>query len=129
MTVQLRIREYIKHERLSVTEFCDSIGVSNAYISSMKKSISQSKLQDIALKYPMLNIEWLLTGTGEMIKESIKTDVSTSLMQTTREDDGREIKIAMLQERIDELKTENVRLTKENAVLDYMIENLKEKKV
>jgi transcriptional regulator with XRE-family HTH domain len=70
MAVKERITLFIKSLEISKSEFCRQIGVSNAYISSIRKSIQQDKVQRIALKYPELNIEWLLTGDGEMLKNS-----------------------------------------------------------
>ncbi|MEA4981451.1 MAG: hypothetical protein VB066_01910 [Paludibacter sp.] len=67
MTVKERIKAFIKWKKLNISAFCESIGVSNAYISSMRVSIQPDKLKSIALKYPELNIDWLLTGKGEMI--------------------------------------------------------------
>jgi hypothetical protein len=46
-----------------------AIGVSNAYVTSIRKSIDKDKIQSIALKFPDLNIDWLLYGKGEMLKK------------------------------------------------------------
>ena len=67
MSVKERLKEFIKWKKISTSAFCESIGVSNAYISSMRVSIQPDKVQSIALKYPELNIDWLLTGAGQMI--------------------------------------------------------------
>ncbi len=48
-------------------DFSAAIGVSNAYISSIKRSIQPDKLARIQQNYPDLNIEWLVTGRGEML--------------------------------------------------------------
>ena len=67
-TVKERLTQYLKHEKISISEFCRTIGVSNAYVSSIRKSIAPDKLQGIALNYPDLDIQWLMTGNGDMIK-------------------------------------------------------------
>ena len=67
MTVKERIKAFIKWKEISTSAFCESISVSNAYVSSMRVSIQPDKLQSIALNYPELNIDWLLTGDGNMI--------------------------------------------------------------
>ncbi|MCO6564353.1 MAG: hypothetical protein J6581_02795 [Apibacter sp.] len=69
MTVKERLISYLKYEKISKSEFGRSIGVSSAYISSMRKSIQPDKIKSISLNYPNLNTEWLLTGEGEMLKE------------------------------------------------------------
>ena len=67
-TVKERLTQYLKHKKISISEFCRTIGVSNAYVSSIRKSIAPDKLQGIALNYPDLDIQWLMTGNGDMIK-------------------------------------------------------------
>ena len=68
MSVKERIREFAKKEKGSVKAFENSINASNGYINSIQKSIGLDKLEAILEKYPNLNLEWLLTGKGEMIK-------------------------------------------------------------
>lgn len=70
MTVKERLINYLDYKRISKTAFGRAIGVSSSYITSMRKSIQPEKLQSIALNYPDLNIDWLLTGDGEMLKPS-----------------------------------------------------------
>ncbi len=66
-TVKQRLIKYLAEKHISKTEFGRTIGVSNAYVSSIRESISPDKIQSIALNYPDLNIEWLLTGEGPML--------------------------------------------------------------
>jgi hypothetical protein len=66
-TVKQRLLDFIYYLRISQAEFCDKIGASHAYVTSMRKSISSDKLSAISAQYPELNIEWLLTGKGEML--------------------------------------------------------------
>ncbi len=70
MEVKDRLLAFLKHIDMTQTEFCTSIDVSNAFISSMRKSIQPDKLKSIALKYPSLSIKWLMTGIGDMIEET-----------------------------------------------------------
>ena len=69
-TVKERLIEYLKCKGISKTEFGERIGVSNAYVTSIRKSIQPDKLQAIALNYPDLNTSWLLTGEGEMLNST-----------------------------------------------------------
>lgn len=69
--VRDRLKKYLNYKGLKDKEFCSSLGVSTAYISSMRESISPDKLKSIALLYDDLNITWLLTGEGEMLKEPV----------------------------------------------------------
>lgn len=67
-TVKERVEIFLKAKKISKTDFGKAIGASNAFVSSMRKSIGPDKLQSIASAYPDLNIEWLLTGEGQMLK-------------------------------------------------------------
>lgn len=62
-----RIKEYLKYKGVKIIEFSATIGVSNAYISSIRRSIQPDKLARIQECYPDLNIEWLVTGRGNML--------------------------------------------------------------
>lgn len=64
-----RIKEYLKYKGVKIIDFSATIGVSNAYISSIKRSIQPDKLVRIQQAYPDLNIEWLVTGRGNMLNE------------------------------------------------------------
>jgi len=48
--------------------FEKSINASNGYINNITRSIGLEKIDLIVEKYPILNIEWLLTGKGDMLK-------------------------------------------------------------
>lgn len=75
MSVKERLIEFIRYKDISNSEFCRSIEVSTAFVTSMVKSIQPEKIERITLKYPELNIEWLLIGKGEMIKPVISTSI------------------------------------------------------
>lgn len=67
MGVKERLTEYLKVKGISKTEFGRRIGVSNAYVSSIRRSIDEDKVQSIASNFPDLNIDWLLFGNGPML--------------------------------------------------------------
>lgn len=69
-TVKQRLLDFIYYLRISQAEFCDRIGVSNSYVCTIRKGISSDKLAKIKDAYPALNIEWLLTGKGNMLNSS-----------------------------------------------------------
>jgi hypothetical protein len=74
MAVKERLILFIREKGISNSAFCRSIGVSNAFISSMRKSIQPDKIESIALKFPELNTTWLMTGRGEMYNENYRND-------------------------------------------------------
>lgn len=67
-TVKERLTQYLKVKKISKSAFGRAIGASSAFVTSIQKTIGAEKIQSIALNYPDLNIEWLLTGEGVMIK-------------------------------------------------------------
>ena len=54
---------------MSARQFSLSIGVSPGYVNSISKSIQPDKINRITEQYPELNMSWLLTGDGEMLRK------------------------------------------------------------
>ena len=67
-TVKGRLIEYLRVKRISKSEFGRVLGVSNAYVSSIRNSITPEKIQGITQNFPDLDIQWLMTGEGQMLK-------------------------------------------------------------
>ena len=72
-TVKQRLIEYLDFKNISKSEFGRRIGVSAAFVGSMRKSIQPDKIKSIAVEFPDLNTGWLLTGEGEMLKGEADT--------------------------------------------------------
>lgn len=64
-----RLISYLELKGISKAEFGRRIGVSGAYITSMRKSIQPDKLKLISEEFPDLNRDWLLYGEGEMLRD------------------------------------------------------------
>ena len=71
-----RIRDFIKSENITVSDFERSIGAANGYVNSISKGIGKEKLEKILEYYPILNLEWLITGNGEMQKSVSVEEIS-----------------------------------------------------
>lgn len=69
-TVKERLMRFIKHLGIGQRKFEMSVGLSNGYINSLKRSPSAEKVQMIIGQYPELNIDWLLSGEGDMLKSA-----------------------------------------------------------
>ncbi|MEE9363768.1 MAG: hypothetical protein V3U92_14300 [Cellulophaga sp.] len=66
-----RLMQFIVAAGLSARKFDLSIGAGNGYTLRMKKnnaSIGSDVIETIIRTYPQLNLVWLITGEGEMIK-------------------------------------------------------------
>ena len=64
-----RILMFAKEEGVSIRELSKKAGFSHSLLHNAKQ-IGADKLENILTAYPTLNPEWLLTGTGDMVKES-----------------------------------------------------------
>lgn len=76
--VKERILEFIGSTGLSVKSFEERCKLSNGYISSMRKSLGDEKLNNVLKEFPELSREWLLYGEGEMLKTSTAEQTETT---------------------------------------------------
>lgn len=72
MTLKERLLEFVEFKKMNKRQFQISIGVSNSYIQNLNENMGPLILEKISAVYPELNIEWLLTGEGNMINEKKK---------------------------------------------------------
>ena len=68
MGLKCRISEYCNYKNIAISKFEEKSGLSNGYFNQVKKRPSSNKLDNIKSAFPDLNILWLLTGQGEMIR-------------------------------------------------------------
>lgn len=113
MTVPERVRIFVRHKKISVSEFCRRLDVSSAYVSSMSKSMSLKVIQRISIVFPDLNILWLQTGEGEMIKRPEEEQEIIASIIPCRDCDRKDGKIEMLQETNRDLQKQLMDLQKQ----------------
>lgn len=79
-SVKERIKMFLKYLSIGQNAFEMKVGWSNGYINNTK-NISADKLLSVIKEYPQLNISWLITGEGEMLKSdnSVKIFVPEDL--------------------------------------------------
>jgi transcriptional regulator with XRE-family HTH domain len=82
MEVNKRIRFFLKSKGITIQNFESSIGRTNGYLSHTK-SPTANVLSKIMEVYPELNINWLLTGQGNM-------EIGGISLQDSKNDWGRE---------------------------------------
>ena len=83
MTVKDRLKLFCKESGMPISVFEKSINVSNGYINSISKGLGIDILNTIIEKYSNLNIEWVLSGKGNMLKTSHE-DSKLSSLEVTR---------------------------------------------
>ena len=75
-----RIREIIAYKHISDRKFCQEVGIANGYLDKVK-DVGGEKMLKILNRYPDISPEWLLTGQGEMLKD-------TAILQATPDKQG-----------------------------------------
>lgn len=70
MDLKSRLLEFIRYKGLTVQKFEQSVGLSNAAVAKMGNNTRRTTIDKISNRYPELNKSWLLTGEGEMLKQS-----------------------------------------------------------
>jgi transcriptional regulator with XRE-family HTH domain len=68
MCVKERLKEFLQSKNISERGFAKAINVSSGYVNAISKSIQPEKIRRISMHFPELNIVWLLTGEGNMLK-------------------------------------------------------------
>ena len=68
-----RILQIIEHKGISKNKFYKETGLSNGFLDKVK-DVGASKLEYILNTYPEIDIEWLLTGKGKMLKADNTSD-------------------------------------------------------
>ena len=69
-SVKERLKAYIKFKNISVRNFESTCGLSYGFVGNMRNSMQPDKISRISHYFPDLNTGWLLTGEGQMLKES-----------------------------------------------------------
>ncbi len=68
LSVAERIKAFCQARHITVARFEREAGLSNGYTSQLKSAPGPGKRMQIAAAFPELNVGWLLTGEGEMIR-------------------------------------------------------------
>ena len=69
-----RLQQFLSAENLTQSQFADSIGVARASISHILSGRNKPGfefVENLARRYPALNLEWFITGKGRMYKTAV----------------------------------------------------------
>ena len=70
MNTKERLKEFLAYKKIGQNRFARECGFAEGTINESKGTIGSGILEKISLRYPELNLEWLITGKGEMLKET-----------------------------------------------------------
>lgn len=74
-TVKDRLKQYIDYLGISTAEFERTSQIGNGSISKPTTQMRSSTLRLISNAYPELNLDWVRTGRGEMIKDTLSRSI------------------------------------------------------
>jgi len=126
-TIKEKILQIAKYKGFIYEGFCEKIGMTygNFKGKAKKTPINSETLANIFTIIPELNLEWLITGTGEMLKKSEVAagigadgpgDGAVECVDCKQKDE----KIAALQAQLEEAKVREERLFDTIAHLQSM---------
>lgn len=78
MSAKERLKEFVKYKGIGRNRFEELVGISSGYISSKSPSVGSEIIEKIVYIYHDLNIEWLVTGRGQMIKDPYGQKIGTA---------------------------------------------------
>jgi hypothetical protein len=71
--IKYRILVFLKYLGIGQGKFEANCGIGNGTINNIKDGISSPKLEKILNTYPELNMDWLISGKGDMLKSEINS--------------------------------------------------------
>lgn len=111
MSVKERLKKYLKNEKIPISTFEKQVNASNGYVNSISRSIGIDKLVLISEKYSNLNLEWLLVERGEMLRDTVPSEVQKEEHEKLLQELDNKTKMLEIQEElITMLKKEIARL-------------------
>ena len=113
--LKTRILKFIAFLEINPYNFEKKVGISNGTIRHLGRTLSKNTEEKLKNAYPELNITWLLTGEGEMLKQSV--DNRWSNISITQRDNNtnninqeREALITHLRDEVEYLREQNKQL-------------------
>ncbi|MEZ3440167.1 hypothetical protein [Alistipes sp.] len=121
MTVKERIKTFIQSLGLTNQRFEAECGLSNGYISNMRKGVGEEALERISNRFPDLSRAWLLTGEGEMLKSAAQAAPLATTDTITMPREAWEV----IRDQAASLKAKDVSLERKDKQIDEMLSMLR----
>ena len=100
-TINERLSDFLINKNISQQEIAISLGTSQPNVSAMCKgyrTISKKTVVKLSNIFPDLNVDWLLTGAGSMLRGSVEPKATEGEDAALREE------VVMLRERVRNLQ-------------------------
>lgn len=75
MTTKDRLKEFLSYKKIGRNKFEAKLGLANGYMSSKGITITSEVIEKTSSEYPELNLDWLITGKGEMLKNTTQVEI------------------------------------------------------
>lgn len=137
--IKERILQFIEYKGVTKERFYEKIGMTSANFRGKAKEtpINSTAIENILSEYPDLNLEWLITGKGQMVKGNIQNihiegknkhlnNINGSSNITISQNDISEI-INLQKEMNSIIKTTQNQLSESQKQVNNLIEILKNK--
>lgn len=90
MSIKERLQQYCDARHTKIGTFCRVAGISGSYFNQVKGGIGPAIRKQIEAKYKDLNVDWLITGEGEMLNP-VATPTQAAVMSPYPEVEDAEI--------------------------------------
>lgn len=93
-----RLKKFLRFSRLKQRELAEKLGINERQVShwvSGYRTITERTVMNICTAYPQLSEQWLLNGTGNMLKSGV------AALEEEQDSDLR-VEIGRLHEKLDE---------------------------
>ncbi|MDR1594429.1 MAG: helix-turn-helix domain-containing protein [Prevotellaceae bacterium] len=84
MNAKERLRKFVEYKGMGRNRFEEIVGISSGYLSTKSPSVGSEIIERIVHIYHDLNIEWLVTGHGKMIKTPYWNEIGTAIESNYR---------------------------------------------
>ena len=95
--MNVRLQQFLAAENITQAQLADTLNVARAGISHIlagRNKPSYDFLSSLMLKYPRLNIEWMMFGKGKMYKDNETSSSQMEYAATSRQDELFPVEIA-----------------------------------
>lgn len=96
--------------RITEYRFCKEVGLAPSFLHAQASGLSPRSLKKIGEAYPNLNIKWVATGDGDMLKGDGDGDAKITMATHMAIVAERDERINKLEAIVKKLKEENKRL-------------------